>query len=346
MIKHALATIERGAVGNHAIGIDEALRKAGVSTELFAETIRPEFRSQVKTINDLASSLSEDDIVFYQFANPSPMADLLYEKNCRLIVNYHNITPAKYFSRWYPETASAIARARSQLARLAPIASAAIAVSDFNARELVALGYRNVEVIPPVFSDKYSTESNRHPRKKSSLLYVGRIAPHKNVHVLIHAFDIYRRFYDEEVTLTIVGSCDTPLYGRAISELIHERGLEDVVSILDHASQEELLEQYLTSSVFVSASEHEGFCVPLIEAMATELPIVAVDAAAIGETAGSAAILLDTPDAEKLAHTISIVQEDSELAQRLTTRGILRSQKFNPQKSAQKYVEYLSEWTI
>nr|HMS25682.1 glycosyltransferase family 4 protein [Acidimicrobiia bacterium] len=257
MIKHALATIERGAVGNHAMGINHALSQANIETATFAETIRPEFRSTVKSIDDFATDLRADDVVLYQFANPSPMADLLYNTSCRLIVNYHNITPAHYFARWFPSTSAAISRARTQLARLAPLSSGAIAVSEFNAAELVSLGYRNIEIIPPVFSDAFYADENdgeksSQKRTPSTWLFVGRIAPHKNIHVLIHALDIYRRHFSDAV-LTIVGSCDTPLYGKAVNELIRERNLEDVVTIIEHTDISSLVDLYRASSVFVSA---------------------------------------------------------------------------------------------
>ncbi|HMS25612.1 MAG TPA: glycosyltransferase [Acidimicrobiia bacterium] len=347
MIKHALATIERGAVGNHAVGINKALSDANIETVTFAETIRPEFRSTVKSMEDLSSDLQPDDVVLYQFANPSPMADLLFHRPCRLIVNYHNITPAHYFSRWFPSTSAAISRARTQLARLAPLSSGAIAVSEFNAAELVALGYRNIEIIPPIFSEAFyghdKKEEGRQTSDSSAWLFVGRIAPHKNIHILIQSLDIYRRHYGE-AKLTIVGSCDTPLYGKAVAELIQERNLEDVVTLIEHVDMEDLVDLYDSSSVFVSASEHEGFCVPLVEAMASGLPVVAVDAAAVGDTAGSAAVLVPRPRASLIADAIAVLANDEGKIRELQTRGYVRSRRFAPLTSSGKYVDYLSEW--
>lgn len=154
-MKHVLATIERGAVGNHAVSLNEALTDAGHQVKLYAETIRPDYITTTSTLPELRKDLKQGETVLYQFANPSPIVDVLAESQCRLIINYHNITPARFFAKWSPDTASAINRARAQLARLAPITTAAIAVSDFNAEELVALGYRNVSIIPPLFSASY-----------------------------------------------------------------------------------------------------------------------------------------------------------------------------------------------
>ncbi len=346
MIKQALATIEHGAVGNHAMGIHAALQNAEIDTAMFAETIRPDFRSLVQDIGEFASHLQTEDTVLYQFANPSPMADLLYEKPCRLIVNYHNVTPAHYFARWFPSTAAAISRARTQLARLSSVASAAIAVSEFNAEELISLGYRNVEVIPPIFSDTFYQEKQLIQKDQHipSWLYVGRIAPHKNIHVLIHALDIYRRYYDSRAVLTIVGSCDTPLYGKAVDELIDKRGLTDAVVFSSGVNLDALVEYYQSSTVYVSASEHEGFCVPLIEAMALGLPVIAVNAAAVGDTTGSAAKLVAHPDPFAIAENVAKLMGDPDEVKKLQNRGYIRSEKFNPKVTQQAYVDYLSEW--
>ncbi len=340
MFKHVLPTIEYGAVGNHALAINNELQSRRIEFDSYAETIRDPFKDLFKTMKELENSLNSNDVVFYQLAGPSPMADLLAESKCSLIVNYHNITPARFFDRWSSPTANAITAGRAQLAKLAPLTKAAIAVSNYNASELVELGYRNVEVIPPVFSDKFYSNIG----DKSDLnrwLYVGRIAPHKNIHVLIRAFELFCDNYNPDAQLTIVGSCDTPLYGKAIDELIIDRNLSEKISIANNAPLEKLEEIYSKAGVFVMASEHEGFCVPIIEAMASSVPVVAVNKAAIGETSSSAAILVKSPDPYQITEAVIKLMEDEDLRVQQIERGLTRSQLFHPQTSLKLYGDYI-----
>lgn len=342
MLYHALATIERGAVGNHAVAITNELKNSGIEVEIYAETIREEFEESVKDINVLADILRPEDTVLYQFANPSIMADLLYEKPCKLIVNYHCVTPAHFFSRWDPGTSQIIARARLQLARLAEVADSAIAVSEYNAQELNELGYKNIEIIPPVFSNAfYETAKKERDYSHAHWLYVGRIAPHKNIHTLLRAFEYYRNHIDSNAKLTIVGSSDVPTYSKAINELIDMRNFGDSLSIVQNASINDLVDIYSQSTVFVTASQHEGFCVPLVEAMAADLPVVAVAQAAVGDTVSSAGIVFKEPDYVLIAHGVQEIHENNQFRDDLISKGIKRAGHFDPRKSVLQYARYI-----
>jgi glycosyltransferase involved in cell wall biosynthesis len=347
MLKHAFATIEKSAVGNHGIAINNAMADNGFDVPMFSETIRPEFRDTVSNFETFKNTLKDDDVVFYQFANPSPMADLLYERKCKLILNYHCITPAYFFERYDLHTCEAISRARTQLARLAPICSAAVAVSDFNASELIELGYKNVEVIPPVFSDvfyKAPMLDQSENDKQTKWLFVGRIAPHKSIHKIIEAFDFYIRNVDKNAKLTIVGKCDVELYGKKINQLIQKRNLSKSVEIRNDCSQKELASLYFDSSVFVSLSEHEGFGVPIVEAMASGLPVVALRAGAVEETVSGAGILLDSSDAIIVAAAVKELVANDVLRDEVINKGLVRAQIYHPENTLKSYVDYLSGW--
>ena len=354
MLKHCFATIEHSAVGNHGLAINDAMTENGFDLEMYSETIRPEFRNRVIDFETFKKDLRSDDVVFYQFANPSPMADLLYERKCRLVLNYHSITPAYFFDKYDLHTCEAISRARTQLARLAPVCSAAVAVSDSNARELIELGYKNVEVIPPVFSDAfYKAQITKITRSvpakfgQSDLnrwLFVGRIAPHKSTHKIIEAFDFYLRNVDSQAKLTLVGKSDVPLYGKKIEKLIADRNLSDSVEIIENCPLDELTEIYTTSSVFVSLSQHEGFGVPLVEAMASGLPILALRAGAVGDTVSGAGILIVDASPINVAMAVNEIVEHAPLRENLINKGLVRAQTFHPEETLKKYVDYLAKW--
>ena len=94
----------------------------------------------------------------------------------------------------------------------------------------------------------------------------------------------------------------------------------------------------------MSASEHEGFCVPIIEAMTVGIPVVAVNTAAIGETSASASILVSEPDPELICEAVAKLEFDATKQAEMKERGFARSDKFDPRKSQQKYVQFISEW--
>lgn len=347
MLKHCFATIEKSAVGNHGIAINNALGEFGFEVPMYSETIRPEFKETVLDFDNFKNDLKSDDVIFYQFANPSPMADLLFERKCKLVLNYHSITPSYFFDRFDLHTCEAIARARTQLARLAPVCTGAIAVSDHNAQELVELGYRNIEVIPPVFSDvfyKAPPLEMQSESEQTNWLFVGRIAPHKSIHKIIEAFEFYISHIDKNANLTLVGKSDVPLYGNKITRLIKDRNLSKSIEIIENCPQKELAALYFNSSVFVSLSEHEGFGVPLVEAMASGLPIVALRAGAVEETISSAGVLIDNASAEIVAMNIKELVENTKFREGIINKGLIRSQIYHPENTIKRYVDYLAQW--
>ncbi len=348
MLIHALATIERGAMGNHALALNDECEKAGIPVSTYAETIREEFTDSVHYYTELRDVLSSNSTVMYQFGNESVVADLLYETDCKLIVNYHNITPARYFSKWNPPVAASIGRARAQMARLAQVASCAIAVSEFNAHELRLAGYKRVVVIPPLFNDDL-LRSLAHKRSKQSshelnLVFVGRIAPHKRQDFLIRVCDLLNNEFAQPTKLTLVGRTDAPVYMRALKELVTARKLEDRVSFVDDATTEELAGFYVNADAFVCASEHEGFCIPLIEALTAGVPVIARDFGAIAETLGGAGMIARTDDPKYFASCVMELLETPSVRDTLSDRRGDVMQRFDRDIVAAQYIDIINEF--
>lgn len=345
---HALATIERGAMGNHALALNTEFSNAGIRTETYAETIREEFRDFIYPFSELSRALSKSTTVLYQLGNESPVADLLYETPCRLVVNYHNITPAEYFERWNPPVASSIGRARAQLARLAEVATAAVAVSEFNARELRQLGYSNVVVIPPLFNgdlvdilDKKVVDQNN---KVIELLFVGRIAPHKRQDFLIRVCDFLNNEFKIPTKLTFVGRTDAPSYLAALKDLVKQRNLQEKVEIIDDASTAQLADFYNRADVFVCASEHEGFCIPIVESLHASLPVVARDYGAIRETLGGAGVLVEQDDPIIFAACVADVIENTKRNEIFISRSNEVLKHFDQKKISSLYIDFISRY--
>lgn len=348
MLIHALATIERGAMGNHALALNDKCELAGLGITMYAETIREEFKESVKYYKELYEVLTPDSTVIYQLGNESPVADLLYETNCKLIVNYHNITPARYFSRWNPPVASSIDRARTQMARLAEVTSCAIAVSEFNARELRNAGYRRVVVIPPLFNDELFNNLSQIARpsenRELNLLFVGRIAPHKRQDFLIRVCDYLNNEFAQPTKLTLVGRTDAPVYLGALKELVVERNLQDNISFVEDATTSELASFYEKADAFVCASEHEGFCIPLVEALAASVPVIARDFGAVGETLGGAGVITRSDDPKYFAAAVAELMNSQSDRDMLLLRREEVLKRFDQRNSAARYIDIISEY--
>jgi len=126
------------------------------------------------------------------------------------------------------------------------------------------------------------------------ILTVGRIAPNKGLDVLLESFgDLVDVFPSN---LHIVGALDPRLrsYQSALDAIVERRGLSSRVAFHGTLSQNALAALYHDCDVFVTCSQHEGFCVPVIEAMAFGKPIVAWNATALPETCGAAGVLVSS----------------------------------------------------
>ncbi len=163
------------------------------------------------------------------------------------------------------------------------------------------------------------------------VLFVGRLAPHKRQDELIRAFAIYRRRHAPDATLTLVGEPLNDAYLRALRELGDRAGN---VRFEHTLSERELADRYARASVFVCLSEHEGFCVPLLEAFAAEVPVIARPSGGVPETAGDAALLVDDRDPAVIAELIALAVTDGELRADLTRRGRERLDVYAPERSA------------
>jgi glycosyltransferase involved in cell wall biosynthesis len=288
----------------------------------------------------------------YQASVGSGVATWLEHRPEPLVVNHHNVTPPEFFARWEPAVAPGLRSGRYQLADLASRCDLAIPVSAFNARELAGLGYRRVETAPLLVDlaaldrapDAVTAARLDRGRRAGSShwLFVGRVAPNKAQHNVVKALALYRRTYDPDATLTLVGASAADRYLRAVQDYVHELGLDDAVELAGSVTPEALTAHYRAADVFVCASEHEGFCVPLLEAMATDVPIVAFAAGAVPETVGDAAVLVGSRAPAVLAAAVHRVVSDAELRARLVARGRARLAHFSLPATRARYLEVIA----
>lgn len=333
-----LPIAEPGAVTAHALALRDALRRAGHDSEIFAPLLHPASSQwSVYGLDDHRRFARPDDRIVYQLAIGSHAADFVLARAEPLVVNSHNLTPPRWFSGWDEVAAHGVAWGRGQMHSLASRASLGVGVSRFNEAELVEAGFVRTVTVPYLLDlDAFAVEPDaallerlEATRHASEWLFVGRLAPNKAQHDLVKAFHAFRRTVEPDARLHLVGGGTEGTYGDALQAFVGALGLDDRVVCTGAVPPTHLAAHYAAADVFVSASEHEGFCVPLLEAWYHRLPVVAYRAAAVPETLADAGLLLDCKDAATVAAAVARVTRDGTLRDRLVATGTARLARFD-----------------
>ncbi len=269
------------------------------------------------------------NLTVLQHAIGSDIADRAIRERIPVVVNYHNVTPPELVEAWDADLISGLRWGRSQLDQLAPVARGGLAVSEFNARDMRSAGFGDVHVAPVLWTLPAAAEREHRlaPTNGGTVLFVGRVAPNKCHHDLIAAMAALgsRR---PEAELVLVGSMASRRYERALRRLASRLGIGERVRFTGAVSGGELASWYERADVFACLSAHEGFCVPIIEAMHHGLPVVAHRAAAVPETVGDAALLLGDKAPATIAAALHRVLSDAELRESLRSAGYARAANF------------------
>jgi glycosyltransferase involved in cell wall biosynthesis len=334
-------TFEPGAVGAHLQQVRRLLEDKGVETETYAEHIRPQLAGEAVDFRRYRPDPS--DVLLYHMAIGSGVSDFVRDQPGVLALDHHNITPAHFWAGWEPPLVAATAWARNQLAELARDAAVGIAHSGFSEDELVALGVARTASVPILLDtgtfdrpvDGAVVESLRHDA--TVWLFVGRIAPNKAQHDLVKAFSVYRRVYDPRARLRIVGSSSSDAYLGAIRRLVDALDLNAAVELTGGVTDAELAAHYRAADVFVCVSDHEGFCVPLLEAMHHGVPVVAYGATAVGQTVGSGGLVLPGKSPSLVAAAVGRVTGDRGLHDALVEAGNTRLDEFALARTREQY---------
>jgi glycosyltransferase involved in cell wall biosynthesis len=341
------------AIGNHVLRIQATLREAGYDSEIFADDIHPPVRHLARHYRDFVPPAGGAPTwLLYHLSTGSPMADWLAEAPVPVAVDHHNITPAEYFGRWMPEAGAVARTARAELRRLASHSRFALADSTYNAEELTAEGYRDVSVVPILidFSDYDAPADARALARLERLaegggtrwLGVGRFVPNKGQHDLIAAFAAYRRLFDRQARLSLVGDWTLRPYVRELERMVVELELDGAVEFPGVLTFPELLAEYRAAGVHVSLSEHEGFCVPVLEAMHLGVPVVALASTAVPETVGDGGLLLGSKDPVIVAVAVHRVLTDTSLREGLVAAGRGRVGHFSLDNNRRRLLETIA----
>ena len=323
------------AVGDSARAVRDLLRARGHSSDVFALTIDDDLMDEVRPFAEPASRLG--DITILHFAVPSPMSEALGNLSHKRVIQYHNVTPAHFFAPYDPQIFRLASLGRLELERLVGQVDLALGDSEYNRRELEELGFDHTAVCPIVVDIERVRHGTPCPALESALddgltniLFVGRIAPNKKIEDHIRMAEHYKRYVDTNYRFIFVGRTDVvPKYYATIRALMLQyEMLEDRFLFVGSVPDDELGVYYRTASAYVSLSEHEGFCVPLVEAMAADLPILAYGAAAVPETLGGAGLCFTPKDLEYAAELLGTVVYDDGLRSEIVSRQRQRLDDF------------------
>jgi len=308
------------AIGDSARRVRDLLRGLGHQSDVYALTVDDVLKDDVRWFTD--PSAKSGDLTIFHYALPSPMTDAFASLDHGRILQYHNVTPASYFAPYDPALFRLAALGREELATLVGRVEWAMGDSEYNRRELETLGFARTGVFPIAVDTARVTQKVSRPALETILddglvnfLFVGRIAPNKKIEDHIKLAEAYKRNVDAYYRFIFVGRYDvTPRYYAMIRALMADfRMLHDRFIFTGPVPDEELAIYYQHAAVYISLSEHEGFCVPLVEAMAADVPVLAYAAAAVPDTLGGAGVQFAPKDLEIAAELLGELAFDDDL---------------------------------
>jgi glycosyltransferase involved in cell wall biosynthesis len=337
------ALVYGDAISNHALEIDARLKAWGLDSRLYAQNVEPQMRRAGRPVYEYEPFLHEpDDWLIYHYSVYSPDLALFERSANHKIAIYHNITPPEFFQGFDPRLEAVCRSGRWALPKLRTC-DLALADSEFNRRELVAAGFSDERTsVLPIFLDLDGLATAKrneklHRRltdpKTTNLLFVGRVVPNKGYENLIKIFCIFHRYIDTQSHLWLVGSSTLPVYERFLKSLIAQLHLEKAVTLTGRVSLGELRTYYEAADLFLCASHHEGFCVPLLESMYYDLPILAYNCTAVPETLGTAGVLFNQCHYAEIAEAAYLLVTDAHLRQQVIRQQRRRLADFGPERT-------------
>jgi len=339
------------AIGNSALSFHRFLLENGHQSRIIAMTIDECLKDQATFFKDYKDNPTADSLKILHFAIPSELTGFFLETPGKKAMIYHNITPSHFFTDYSDHLVRFTHEGRVHLERLNDCFDVSIAVSNYNAEDLRALNFRNVKVSPLMISLKdYDTPYseayyNLYKDERKNIIFVGRITPNKKIEDLIKTLFFYKKYLSPTIRLMVAGNDKTlPKYFNAVRDLASRFYLSsDDIVFTGHIPFDELLAVYKLGDVFLSMSEHEGFCLPLIESNYLQIPVVAYDAGAVAETLDGSGIVFKEKKYEMVAGLVEQVLHDEKLRLHLNSLQSQRIEKYQQDSQPEKLLSLLQD---
>ena len=333
-VHQVLATLGYGdAIGNEVLGAQKVLRAAGFESDIFVETVDRRLEDRTRDYRELVDASHPDHLLLHHFSIGSKASRTAYAVPDRMALIYHNITPPEYFVGLHRTLARQCFRGRREISAYIDRCELALGDSEFNRQDLESLGFPHTDVLPvvPDFSHLDRSPSpfvaDQFDDDWTNILFVGRVIANKKIEDLIRCFHAYHTRFNPRSRLIIVGVFS--LFERYFAALTHLAAELDLthVHFTGHVSNEELVAYYDIADLFLCASEHEGFCVPLVEAFYKEVPVVAFAATAVPATMDGAGLLFDNKDPLHVAALIDAVVANPALQEEIVAGQLAAVQR-------------------
>jgi glycosyltransferase involved in cell wall biosynthesis len=337
------------AISGEVLSLDRCMRDLGYETAIYSLHAHPRLKGQAKKYTELNRDFGGEVVLHYSLGSP---LNELYEsltQATRTII-YHNITPPRWFAGVNPRVCRDIEVGVQELPALLRMSDRILADSCFNAGELAELGFAAEVLELPVDPARWQGGENEgissivRSEPGIHLLHVGRLAPNKCIEDIIKIFYFLHHKITKESKLWLVGiDIDTELYSFSLKRLAHELSLEKSVQFVGCLSDEEIRSLYTHCNAYVCMSEHEGFCLPVVEAMHFGLPVLAYDASAVPDTVGDGGIVVREKRHPQLAELVYRMCTDQTLRDRLVVAGKERVQQLSYDAFATRTAELFTQ---
>lgn len=337
------------AISNETEHFDALFKKFGLESYICCPEKNTNPLKKNKVIFPEKLKINSDDIVIYHFSNGCELTDTFINCDAKKIIRYHNITPDKFFRPFDTQQALVLKNGREELKRLKGTSDLTLADSAYNAQELRENGFEDTHVLPILFETKQLDEKPNltilNQIKESDtthILFVGRIAPNKKIEDIIKTFSVYNKVINTDSILTLAGSYrGADSYMDFLKYTAFKLGVDDKVVFTDSIAQSDLNAYYQSADVFLCMSEHEGFCVPLLECMHFDLPIIAYKESAVPETLDNSGILIKDKDHNLIAFLIDNLLNNEDLRNKIITGQRNRLKNFDKTATEKKLKSFI-----
>jgi len=323
-VHQVLATLGYGdAIGHEVLGIQRVLRTAGFESDIFVETVDPRLESLTRDYRELVDASAPDNLLLHHFSIGSKASRTAYALPDRMGLIYHNITPPEYFAAVHRTLARECFRGRRELHAYIDRCDLAMGDSEFNRQDLEALGFPRTAVLPVVPDLAHLDDpadwfvARQFDDDWTNIVFVGRVIGNKKIEDLIRFFHAYQSRFNPRSRLLIVGVFSVfERYFAALTHMTHELHLSNV-HFVGHVTDAELIAYYEIADLFLCASEHEGFCVPIVEAFYKQVPVLAYAATAVPSTMDGGGVLYEDKHPGHVAALMDAILSDPELQDRI-----------------------------